>query len=195
MMGRARLEDTRDRRAVVIRVLAILGVAVVIVAAKSEQKCRKTPAFSRRALLGSDQAPTPSPPPPTPAPFNWGDWARSLFFPDSDTVSASSGPGGGRAPSSAAEFTAPSVNSTFVRQLLEEAQALQDDRGLPPRPAPASGRSINDDMMIDANIQEALCDSEFLRGVLNQTKLDAAFTSANPLHEGGRLPMGCVTGA
>jgi len=145
----------------------------------------------RRTLLGS-LASTPSPAPtPAPAPvvpITVGQWFLGLISgaqaPEADgrNVVSASGATDELSPST---FVAPSVNTTFVQQLVEVARGLQEDEDLP---------SLQAGDVIDEGVHQALCDSQFLREQNDQTELDDTYRAAHPLHAGGRLPEGCMTG-
>ena len=88
-------------------------------------------------------------------------------------------------------FNSTSVSTAFVRKLVQEAQAAS-------LPTDASAPFVGDGDIIPLEVQQRLCEGEFLRGGdgagYNATEADLAYASAYPLHRQGIVPVGCLTG-
>ena len=176
---------------------------------------------SGRSLLGSGrlgaQAPPPSPPPPrrlTPREI----LANSLMgllqsFISAQGQQATPGDGDddeeGSANTLGGEDLTTYLNSTdastaFVRKLIQEARAASaslptDTSTSASASASASASSfVGDGDVIPLEVQQRLCEGEFLRGGdgagYNATEADLAYAASYPLRQQGVVPVGCLTG-
>lgn len=156
-----------------------------------------TSSTSGRSLLGSGRlggqpaaAPPPPPPPRRLTPREM--LANSLvsFLQSLLTAQGEAerdGAGVGALGGNGTGFNATSASTPFVGKLIQEARAAS-------RPSDASTPFVGNGDIIPVEVQERLCDGEFLRGgdgarVYSATEADVAYAAAYPLHREGAIPV------
>lgn len=152
-----------------------------------------------RSLLGAGrqggQATAAPPPPPPPRRLtpreqlvnSLVDLLQSLVTGQGEPERDSAGGGSGTLGGNGTGFNATSASTPFVGKLIQEARAVS-------RPSDASTPFVGDGDIIPVEVQERLCDGEFLRGgdgerVYRATEADVAYAAAYPLHREGAIPM------